>query len=148
RTRTPVWELAVGGCEFDRASDRNHACLAHRMSVAMLGAFPCISSPILNTFAANHVTPPAVASPTTVVTRTCQAGGGVADARRIIIAKVFTGGMKLSATANVELGSRPITGANIHGAMSASITGVISDCASRISFTAAPTALKTAANRR
>ena len=83
-----------------------------------------------------------------MVSSTCHVGGGVADASRIIMAKVLTGGMKLRATANVEFGSRPMTVANIQGAMSTSITGVISDCASRISFTAAPTALKTAANRR
>src|SRR5262245_175614 len=107
----------------------------------MLGAFPCMSRPTLYIFAANHVTAHAVASPTANVRSTCHAGGGVDDPSRIIIANVWTGGMKLSATENVEFGSRPMTVANIQGAISNSITGVISDCASRISLTAAPTAL-------
>src|SRR5262245_2159775 len=142
------WELVERqswGVDSVRVS---YACLAHRISVAMFGALPCINRPTLKTLAANQVTAQAAARPTIIVRSTCQVGGGVADPSRIIIANVLTGGMKLRATANAEFGSRPMTVANIHGAMSTSITGVISDCASRISLTAAPTALNTAANSR
>src|SRR5262249_49127977 len=118
--------------------DRHYACFAQRTSVPKSGALPCISNPTLNTLAANQIATHAAAMPTTSVSSTCQVGGGVFVARRIIIANVFTGGMKLMATANVEFGSRPMTLAKSHGAMSASMTGVISDCASRISLTAAP----------
>ena len=50
--------------------------------------------------------------------------------------------------ANVELGSRATGAAISHGTISTSITGVTSACASRISFTAAPIAPKTDANRK
>ncbi len=53
---------------------------------------------------------------------------------------VLTGGMKLITVLKVELGSRPIGWARIHGAISVSMIGIISDCASFISLTAAPTA--------
>ena len=80
----------------------SQACLAHRISVAMSGALPCIKRPTLKTLAANQVTAHAAARPTIIVRSTCQVGGGVADPSRIIIANVLTGGMKLSATANAE----------------------------------------------
>ncbi len=53
---------------------------------------------------------------------------------------MLTGGMKLSTTASVELGSRLIGNQSIHGIMMRSITGVIRVCASRISLTADPMA--------
>ena len=56
------------------------------------------------------------------------------------MANVFTGGMKLIAVLNVEFGSRAIGSASIHGTIITSMIGIISDCASRISLTAEPTA--------
>ena len=56
---------------------------------------PCMSSPTLNTFAANQTHPSAVMMPMTIVIRGCQAGGGESEARRASIMKVFTGGTKL-----------------------------------------------------
>ena len=49
---------------------------------------------------------------------------------RVIIAKVFIGGMKLIATLNGEFGALPIIGDSMYGSISSSITGPISDCAS------------------
>ena len=54
---------------------------------------------------------------------------------------VFTGGRKLTTIASVESGLREIGNHKNHTDMSISITGIISDCASRMSFTAAPAAI-------
>jgi hypothetical protein len=86
--------------------------------------------------------------PIAMLSATCQNGGGVVDASRTIIANVLTGGIKLMATLNAAFGSRPIGAAKNHGAISASMIGIINDCASRISFTAAPTAANTYAKTR
>ncbi len=126
------------------------ASRAHRISVAMFGALPCISSPTLKTLAATHVTPHAAAEPDRHRQRApATSGGGVVDARRIIIAKRVhrRDEAERDRERRVRLARRS-SGANIQGAISTSITGVMSDCASRISLTAAPTALKTAANSK
>ena len=107
-----------------------------------------MSSPILKILAANHMAATADATPMTRLSATCQNGGGVVDASRTIIANVLTGGTRLMATLKVESGRDRSASAKNHGAISASMIGVISDCASRISFTAAPTAAKTDANTR
>ena len=78
---------------------------AHLNRVAMLGGLPCMSSAILNTLAANQITSAEVTQLISKVVHTSQAGGGALDAMRAIIAKVLTGGMKLIATLNVELGA-------------------------------------------
>jgi hypothetical protein len=70
-----------------------------------MGGFPCISSPTLKTFAANHTVLQAAPIPTRTVSHTCHAGGGESDASRAIMKNVFTGGMKLMATLNVEFGA-------------------------------------------
>ena len=66
--------------------------------------------------------------------------GGANEVRRSSIAKVFTGGMKLIAVLNAELGSRAIGAASSHGTIMTRMSGIIIDCASRMSLTAEPTA--------
>ena len=83
--------------------------------------------------------------PMTIETAACQNGGGVLEDSRNIITKELSGGMKLITVAKVELGSRVIGIQNSHGIIMIMITGVISDCASRISFTADPIAAMNAA---
>ena len=83
-----------------------------------------------------------------IVSHTCQSGGGDVDAMRIIIASVLTGGMKLSAMANVVLGSRATGGDEQPRHHQHQHHRRHSACASRISLTAAPMAPKTEANRK
>ncbi len=71
---------------------------------------------------------------------TCHIGGGDVDVRRSSMANAFIGGMKLTTVANSELGSREIGNQNSHGIIISSVIGVISDCASRSSFTDEPIA--------
>jgi len=78
-----------------------YACRAHRSSVAKFGGFPYIGRPMRKIFAAAHVTAHAEARPMPIVSHTCHRGGGDVDAIRIIMASVFTGGMKLSAIAGI-----------------------------------------------
>ena len=55
--------------------------------------------------------------------------------------KLLSGGMKLSrTTASIELGSRLSGSHRIQGTIRTIMIGIISDCASRISLTADPTA--------
>src|SRR5262245_60382939 len=79
------------------------------------------------------------AMPIAIDVHTCQYGGGELDAIRSSIVNVLTGGMKLMATLNTEFGSREIGSQKIHGTMMTSMMGIIIDCASRMSLTAAPT---------
>src|SRR5262249_36497663 len=84
--------------------------------------------------------PPAPpATPTPIESHTCHHGGGAVDASRISIAKVLTGGMKLRAVLNAELGLIEIGNHTQNGNDSSSISGMISPCASRMSLTTAPT---------
>ena len=53
----------------------------------------------------------------------------------------LTGGTKLTTTASVEFGFCTIGHHNIHGTIIMNINGIISCCASRMSLTAAPTAI-------
>jgi hypothetical protein len=84
----------------------------------------------------------------TMVSRTCQIGGGEPDDRRDIITNVLMGGTKLAITLNAEFGAPAITGAMRYGARTKSITGPMSACASAIWFTAAPMATINAPNAR
>src|SRR6476661_2309876 len=116
------------------------AIRTHRTSVLRSGGLPNISRPTLNTFAANHRAASAPTIESDTVSQTCHAGGGALDVTRISIAKVLIGGRKLMTVANVDEGLRAIGAAKSHGIMIINVIGVISDCASRISFTAAPIA--------
>src|SRR4029077_14224633 len=77
--------------------------------------------------------------PIAIDVHTCHSGGGEFDAIRSSMVNVFTGGMRLMVTLNAESGSREIGSQKIHGTMMISMIGIIMDCASRMSFTAAPT---------
>src|SRR5579862_6974919 len=109
------------------------------MSVAKFGGLPYISSPIRNTLPANQMATNTDATPIPIDVHTCQYGGGEFDDIRSSIVNVLTGGMKLIATLNAEFGSREIGSQKIHGNMTMSMIGIIIDCASRMSLTAAPT---------
>src|SRR5687768_16849992 len=82
-----------------------YAARIQRMSVLRSGGLPNIRRPTRNTFAATQSAPYAPAAPVPIDNHTCQAGGGVDDASRSSMAKLLTGGTKLTTTANVELGS-------------------------------------------
>ena len=74
----------------------------------MLGGLPCMSSPILNTLAANHTTDAAVTQlmqqgRPDLPGRRRRAGGDATHHR-----KGIDGGVKLIATLNVELGAWPM----------------------------------------
>jgi hypothetical protein len=64
--------------------------------------------PTLKTLAANHAAAAATASPATTLRHTCHAGGGVPEARRASMAKVFTGGTKLSTMLSEAFGAVPL----------------------------------------
>src|SRR5690606_3068279 len=86
----------------------------------------------------------AATTPTTPIAtdaQTCHSGGGSVEAMRISMPKVLIGGTKLAITDSVELGSREMGIQRNHGRIRTSISGVISDCASRMSLTAAPAAI-------
>src|SRR5512139_2317468 len=110
------------------------------MRVARLGGLPYMSSPIRNTLAANQSDAATPAAPAAMASSVCQIGGGVDEASRSMITKLLMGGTNVSATASVEFGSRLIGIQRNQGIMMTSMTGVISPCASRSSFTADPTA--------
>src|SRR5436190_6934391 len=116
-----------------------YACRAQRTSVAKFGGLPYISRPILNTFDANQIAAQTPTAPTPIDTHTCHHGGGAVDVRRISIAKVLMGGMKLRIVANAEFGFWEIGNQTQNGNVSTSIKGIISACASRMSLTTAPT---------
>src|SRR5687767_5621548 len=118
----------------------NQACRAHLSSVAKFGGRPCINRPIWKRREANQSAPPAATMPTAIDSHTCHIGGGDVDVSRSSIAKAFIGGIKLTTVANSEFGSREIGNQNSHGIIISNVTGVISDCASRSSFTAEPIA--------
>ncbi len=60
--------------------------------------------------------------------------------------KLLTGGTNDRTTASIELGSRLSGSHSIRGTIRTIMIGIISDCASRISLTAAPTAAISDAN--
>src|SRR5690606_24701263 len=80
-------------------------------------------------------------TPIAIDSQTCHSGGGSVDAIRISMPNVLIGGTKLATTETVELGSREIGIHRSHGRIRTSISGVLSDCASRMSLTAAPAAI-------
>ncbi len=71
---------------------------------------------------------------------TCHEGGGELEASRSSIAKLFTGGTKPSTTLSVESGLRRMGIARSQGMTMITFRGASRVCASRKSFTAAPTA--------
>src|SRR5215468_3450448 len=109
------------------------------MSVAKFGGLPVISRPIWKTFDANQSAAPTPATAMPIESHTCHQGGGAVDVSRISIAKVLTGGMKLSATLKAEFGAIEIGNHTQNGDASSSINGMMSPCASRMSLTTAPT---------
>jgi hypothetical protein len=92
------------------AKPLTYAIRAHFANVPKLGGFPCISNPILNTFAANQSTIAAPTNPVTIAPNTCQSGGGVPEASRANTTNEFTGGTNVIATLSVEFGLCPIIG--------------------------------------
>src|SRR5215468_8920372 len=105
----------------------------------MFGGLPYISSPILKTFAANHSAATTPAAPSAIDAHTCHHGGGAVDVRRSSIAKLLTGGIMLMMVANIEFGFCEMGNQTQNGNVSSSMSGIISDCASRMSLTTAPT---------
>ena len=124
------------GSSFALYADR-----AQRINVAKLGGFPYISKPIRKTLAANQIAPMADPTPIAIDSQTCHHGGGAFEAIRSSMAKVFTGGRKLSPMLDTEFGLREIGSQRIHGIIKINISGIINPWASLISFTAAPTAI-------
>src|SRR5262245_7657197 len=104
----------------------------------MSGALPNIRIPTRNTLAAIQSAAKAPTAPIPIDNQTCHAGGGSADARRSSMPNELIGGAKLTTTASVELGFWLIGHHSIHGTNIASISGIISCCASRISLAAEP----------
>src|SRR6476659_814079 len=105
----------------------------------MFGGLPYISSPILKIFEANHRAAKTPKTPMPIDAHTCHQGGGDVDVSRISMAKLLTGGMKLMIVENAEFGFWDIGNQTQKGNVSTSISGIIRDCASRMSFTTAPT---------
>src|SRR5262245_7612056 len=97
--------------------------------------------PTRNTLAATQSAPKAPATPMPIDNQASHAGGGSADATRSNMPNELIGGTKLTTTASVELGFCVIGHHNIHGTNIASISGIISCCASRISLAAEPMAI-------
>jgi hypothetical protein len=133
RQNTRRWRAPARG----RAA---HAIRIHFTSVANDGGFPNINSPTRNTFAANQTAAYAPAALTTMPSHTCHIGGGLVEVSRSSSTKFPSGGTKLNTVANSELGSRLIGIHRNHGSITINMIGVISVCASRISFTAEPIA--------
>src|SRR5437764_549952 len=100
------------------------------------------------TLAVNHTAAKTDATPIPIDNQTCQHCGGVIDAMRSSMAKLFMGGMKLMAVLSVEFGSREIGSESTYGMISRIMIGIINDCASLISLTAQPMAIIREPNTR
>jgi hypothetical protein len=107
-----------------------YAARAPRIRVAKLGGLPCMRSPIRKILAASHTPNHAVAAPIAIVIHTCQNGGGVFDAMRRSMAKLFTNGVKLITTLKAEFGSRDIGSQRNHWIIKIIVIGAINPWAS------------------
>src|SRR5262249_6242362 len=92
--------------------------------------------------ALNHMAPNADVTETSRDRAASHQGGGAVEVNRSSIAKPLIGGRKLMMVLKPEFGSNEMKAASTYGIKSSPQIGTTSACASRVSLTAEPTAIK------